>query len=219
MHLKELELAFERHRNHEKAEQMSAYMKNKFSYYGIQAPVRKSIFKEVKAQHPISKSEWKSLVTDCFNREEREWQYTALEFVEASRKFWVQEDLAFLEDLVTKKSWWDTVDWLAGTIGRFYNKYPDPVLERAQVWNTHDDMWLNRVSILFQLHQKEGTDWPLLQRYILTHKDSKEFFIQKAQGWALRQYAKINPRAVLKFLEENPDLSNLTKREASKHLK
>lgn len=198
---------------------MAAYMKHRFPFYGIQAPVRKSIFREVKNSHPIDPSNWKTLASDCFDKPEREWHYMALEVVDASKKYWEETDIEFLEKLIVKNSWWDSVDWLAGTIGRFFRKYPNRILDKTRSWNQSQNMWLIRVSILFQLHEKEKTDWPLLQGYIINHKDSKEFFIQKAQGWALRQYAKVNPSGVLDFLSQNADLSNLTKREATKHLK
>lgn len=219
MQIQQLEKILLAHQNPEKAVQMKAYMKDKFSFYGIQSPVRKTIFKEIKSNYPINPNSWQELAQSCYDRDEREWQYMALEIIDSSRRYWSENDLAFIENLVTQKSWWDTVDWLASILGKYFQKYPKLIAVNTERWNTDSNMWLNRVSIIFQLHLKEKTDWMMMQKYILKHRDSKEFFIQKAQGWALRQYAKSHPEEVLNFLRKNPELSNLTHREATKHLK
>ena len=124
MQIQQLEKLFLAYQNPEKALQMKAYMKDKFSFYGIQSPVRKSIFKEIKGNYPINPNSWQELAQSCYDRDEREWQYMALEIIDSSRRYWSKNDLPFIENLVTQKSWWDTVDWLASILGKYFQKYP-----------------------------------------------------------------------------------------------
>jgi 3-methyladenine DNA glycosylase AlkD len=114
----------------------------------------------------------------------------------------------------TTKSWWDTVDVLASRV-------VGPVAERPIIesWLTSGDLWLERTAILHQLGYGERTDADFLFRSCLTHAASTEFFLRKAIGWALRQYARVDPAAVRGFVAAHADeLSGLSRREALKHL-
>jgi 3-methyladenine DNA glycosylase AlkD len=123
-----------------------------------------------------------------------------------------------MEQLITTKSWWDTVDAIAPkAVGKIADKFPEVVPETIDGWATHDYMWLKRAAILFQLKYKQKTDEELLYQYIRQNAASKEFFIQKAIGWALREYSKTNPASVKKFIEGQP-LAPLSVREGSKYL-
>lgn len=123
-----------------------------------------------------------------------------------------------MEELITSKSWWDTVDTLAQkAVGKIARSFPDVIEENIEFWNDSDHLWLQRSAILFQLKYKEQTNEDLLYRYIITHSQSKEFFIQKAIGWALREYSKTNPDSVRQFMEKHP-LSKLSVREGSKYI-
>jgi len=83
-------------------------------------------------------------------------------------------------------------------------------------WSKSEDIWQNRVAILFQLNYKEQTDHQLLFEVIKRLKGKKEFFIQKAIGWSLRQYYRTSPEAVAKFIK-TAGIEGLAKREALKH--
>lgn len=118
-----------------------------------------------------------------------------------------------MEWLISTKSWWDTVDAIAPKpVGKIAASYPEVIEETLDGWAVHENMWLRRAAILFQLKYKEKTDDALLYRYILKNADSKEFFIQKAIGWALREYSKTNPASVKEFIE-NHKLAPLSVRE------
>jgi 3-methyladenine DNA glycosylase AlkD len=122
-----------------------------------------------------------------------------------------------LEDFITTKSWWDSVDGLAVMAGEHFKRYPHLQSQITASWIHSDNIWLQRSALLFQLRYKEDTDWPLLEKYITTVFHNPEFFIQKACGWALRQYSKTNPNAVRVFVEKHT-LSTVCRREAVKYI-
>jgi 3-methyladenine DNA glycosylase AlkD len=129
------------------------------------------------------------------------------------------EFIETIEYLITTKSWWDTVDSFAGgTVGVHFKRYPAVKKKRLPRWRKSKDIWLRRTAILFQLNYREETDFDLLCEIINENLGSKEFFINKAIGWALRQYARTNPKAVRKFVKETKELSPLSRSEAMKHL-
>jgi len=200
---------------------MSKYMKNKFPFYGIPSPVRLELSNKAINNAPISTyTELIDTVRLCFNLNEREWQYTGIFLLLKYKKLWMNNHMnPFFEELVLTKSWWDTVDTLSSNcIGLYLKKNPkakDNVLEQ---WFYSNNMWLNRVVIIHQLTYKEDVDTDLLKQCAMHFSPSKEFFIQKAIGWALRQYAKYNPDWVL-ALVNSIELKPLSKREATKHLK
>jgi 3-methyladenine DNA glycosylase AlkD len=123
-----------------------------------------------------------------------------------------------IEHLLVNKSWWDTVDTLAGgAVGVHFQRFPAMREKYLAKWRKSDNFWLRRTTILFQLGYKKETDFLLLCDIIRENLDSKEFFINKAIGWALRQYARTDPQAVKKFVKVTP-LEPLSRREAMKHL-
>lgn len=209
---------FEKNKDIVKQPKMEAYMKNQFKFYGIPQPARRIIEKELKNYYQL---EWddlsKRLILKLWEADQREFQYLAMEIMKTFSQKMTLEDLDWIEKLIISKSWWDTVDFLATRIiGPIMNKNKNNTayaLSRIQ----HDNMWLNRTALLFQLKYKTKTDWDLLQQLILMTEHSKEFFIRKAQGWALREYSKTNPKDVRIFIENNSQLSGLTKREGLKY--
>ena len=128
-------------------------------------------------------------------------------------------DLLWINDykhLINVKSWWDTVDFLAVTmVGSYMRKYPDQIIPVTKLWMDTDNIWLYRTCILFQLKYKKETNFELLDSFIQLCLGSKEFFINKAIGWALREYSKSNPQLVSEYVESN-NLAPLSKREAMK---
>jgi 3-methyladenine DNA glycosylase AlkD len=203
----------------EKAKAMSAYLKNHFSFFGIKSPERTILLKQFQSKNaPPQYFELLEVISQLFNQPQRELHYCAIQILEKSRKEWCKEDIVFFEYLLVTNSWWDSVDTIStAIIGEYFIKYPDQIRPITQKWMASNNMWLQRVCLIFQLHYKNKTDFALLKEYIEQLKDSDEFFIQKAIGWALRQYARKDPEAVKIFVENNT-LKPLSKREALKHI-
>ncbi len=203
-----------------KAAKMKVYMKDKFSYYGVSAPLRKEVFAGFFREHKSRlKSCFREFTLTCFDNEHREIHYCAMDAFDRVSKQLQSDDLGIIEKIITTHSWWDTVDLIASnTVGKFMKRYPDLIPMTNDKWIDSGNIWLQRTAILFQLKYKDSVDKELLFSNIRSVKSSKEFFLRKASGWALRQLSKFDPGAVRQFLKDNPDLSTLTVREASKYL-
>lgn len=207
------------HRNPDLAKPMEQYMKNHFPFLGIKSPERKALTKQSFQQLGIGKEPIDAeFVTDLWNEREREYQYVALDYLAKQKNQLEKDHLPLLETLLTTKSWWDTVDMLAQhPVGTIAFKWNEVIPTFIEGWSTNENMWLRRTAILFQLRYKENTDEELLYRYILANAASNEFFIQKAIGWALREYSKTNHDAVKHFIA-NHQLAKLSVREGSKYI-
>lgn len=207
------------HRNLEQAEPMAKYMKNLFPFLGIKTPERRGLGREIFNKIGIKNELFdEAFVLSLWEQPEREYQYVALDYLAKSIKQLGARHIGLMETLITYKSWWDTVDLLASNIvGPIVSQSKDLIPEVIDGWAKHDNMWLRRTAILFQLKYKNMTDDELLYRYIMANADSQEFFIQKAIGWALREYSKTNPESVRKFLS-NHTLKPLSVREGSKYI-
>jgi len=210
---------FEKNRNDANAEPMKKYMKGHFPFLGIKSPGRKMLEGQFFKENGILKEplNWE-FVFGLWAKEEREYQYTALVYLEKSLKKLQKDDLVFLEKLITTKSWWDTVDALAPKpVGTISLNFPEVIAETIDTWANHENLWLRRAAILFQLKYKQNTNEKILYQYILKNAESKEFFIQKAIGWALREYSKTKPASVKAFIESHI-LAPLSVREGSKYV-
>ena len=214
-----LDLAFKRKANSTRALEMKAYMINQFEFFGIPAPHRQAIQQEFLKEHKISgKKELEAVIKNCFKQPQREYQYFAIALYAANKQYWSSESDLFIEYCLQQKSWWDTVDGIASDwLKAYFALFPTQIKSVTNRWNRSDNIWLIRSSIMFQKAFKKDTDTRLLSKYILQHKKSDEFFIQKAIGWALREYSKVNPEWVKEFVGAN-DLAPLSKREALKRL-
>lgn len=211
----------EQHRNEERALPMRKYMKDHFPFLGIPTPERRQIVTAFFGESGMLVHSFQpDFVWACWEKEEREYQYAALDYIGKMKKKLAKRDLPFLETLIVTKSWWDTVDALAPhPVGWIARQYPEVVHETIDGWAESDQLWLRRSAILFQLAFKERTDEALLYRYIRQNADSKQFFIRKAMGWALREYAKTNPESVKRFVQAHEhELPTLTVREAIRRL-
>lgn len=205
----------------EKAASMKAYMKNRYEFLGVTAPERKLIFRELWAQYKNELiTNWAEIVDLLWKDKYRESKYVAMEIIRKVEKQLDLRDLPFIERLITDKSWWDTVDFLAShAVGQILLKHPTKAPQIAHGYMDGDNMWLQRTSMIFQLFYKDRSNAKLMTDLIDKTIGSKEFFINKASGWALRQYARTDPEFVREYLYMKDDqLSNLTKREASKYL-
>ncbi|EKA7768200.1 DNA alkylation repair protein [Listeria innocua] len=196
---------------------MEAYMKNQFPFLGIRATERKKLVADFLRENGMS-DDLLELVVELFAEEERELQYAAIDLLSRYGKKQASEAIEIYEQLVTTKSWWDTVDGLAGTVvSNHFKLYPDLIPTYNEAWINGDNIWLARTAILFQLKYKEETNAELLFANCEKWLGSKEFFIQKAIGWALRQYAKVDSEAVRVFVNSHT-LAPLSRREALKHI-
>ena len=200
------------------AVQMSAYMKGLFPFLGVKSQKRKAVASShINAWLKETKGLNEARVMELWSQPEREFQYIAMEYVARTKRYWQPEHFELFEALICEKSWWDTVDFIASTlVGGLLMKYP-ALKNEMEHWNQDSDIWKVRTSMLYQLKYKEEVDFDALSRYILAHADSKEFFLRKASGWALRQYSKFNPDEVRKFISSH-ELSPLTVREGSKYI-
>lgn len=210
---------FEENRCEEDAVPMQNYMKKKFPFLGIKTPKRRLLLKELFNQTGLLKEGFKPEFAEAlWEMEEREYQYAALDYIGKFTKKLDKSHLELVERLIVTKSWWDTVDMLAShAVGSIASNSPEVIGEKIDGWAISENMWLRRRAILFQLKYKARTDEELLYQYMLFNNESKEFFIQKAIGWALREYSKTNPDSVKNFIDSNP-LAKLSIREGSKYL-
>ena len=218
MKLLDLITDFEENRNELLAESMSKYMKDKFRFLGVRATTRTEIYKKYFPDTRKTKIiDW-DFVESCWNKEEREFQYVVVYYLKAMQKFLKREDISRLKYLIVTKSWWDTVDLLAKVIGSLVIRiegYDQIMLE----WSKDSNIWLKRVAILYQLSLKDKVDKQVLDRILENNLGDNEFFINKAVGWALRDYSKYNPEWVREFIKKNKDnMANLSIREASKYI-
>jgi 3-methyladenine DNA glycosylase AlkD len=203
----------------ERAQQQMRYMRHQFEFFGLGMPRWMAIAKQIHAEEGIPDGgNLKTLVRLCFDDDHREMHYFALETVQKTLKKQDPEFIYFLEELICTCSWWDSVDWLAKLVGIHFKSHPALIQAVTARWMASGNIWLQRVSIIFQLSYKEKTDAELMFGYIRRLALSKEFFIQKAAGWALRQYSRTNPIAVAHFVATT-QLAPLTKREALRLLK
>lgn len=201
----------------ERAQGQMAYMRNQFEFYGLKSPEWTALSRQIFADKGIPQGEeLKALLRLCMEDEYREINYFSVEMAQKVLKKQAEDFIDLLEELITTRSWWDTVDWLAKLAGIHFRRYPHLIMPATERWMASGNIWLQRVCLLFQLMYKEKTDANLLFRYILELQHSREFFIQKGAGWALRQYSKTDPEAVVAFIAANPGLAPLTKREGLK---
>ncbi|MFD0696098.1 DNA alkylation repair protein [Paenibacillus sp. GCM10027628] len=212
-----LEAHLRAHRHAENAPSMEAYMKNNFPFLGIKNPERVALTKQFWKENGLPKgAEGIAIARELWELPEREFAYTALMMFIQLRKELKRDDIDLLEQLVVTKSWWDTVDTIADhLIGYHLQRYPELIPAHVEKWLASGNMWLQRTAILFQLKYKTKTDVSLLFDCIRRMADSKEFFIRKAIGWALREYSKTDAEAVRAFVVET-ELSPLSVREALK---
>jgi 3-methyladenine DNA glycosylase AlkD len=200
-----------------KASQMKAYMRGQYDYFGIASPERKIIFAEHRNKFGlIPEALTNEIVKACWLAPEREYQYFAMEMLNKVTRRYTHEYIQLFEYMITNKSWWDTIDYIAANlVGSYFKKYPEIIHSKTADWMDSENMWLQRTCLIFQLKYKSQLDTALLESFIFKLKDSKQFFIRKAIGWVLREYSKTNPEYVKNFVQNN-SLSGLSRVEALK---
>lgn len=210
-----LEIEFQKNENAKIAYEQKAYMRNQFVYYGLRANERREIQRPflIKTYLP-AKEELSNLVRVFWNKPQRDFQYFGQELAFKYVRQLELEDIEVYEFMVTHKSWWDTVDYISVKLmGAYFKKFPDQRVVYVQKWLASGNIWLQRSALLFQLKYKEDLDTVILSNAINYLLGSKEFFINKAIGWVLREYSRTNPKWVVDFTKKN-NLNSLSRREA-----
>jgi len=200
-----------------KAIPMKHYMRDQFEYVGIQTPLRRKISKPFlkKDKLPLI-SELESIIREFWMLEGREFQYFAQELAMKYIKVIPKDFISTYEFMIVNKSWWDTIDIIAKKlIGPYMIRFPEERELLLEKWLSSQNIWLQRTCLLFQLGYKENTDAGRLFQIIERLKSIDEFFIQKAIGWALREYSKVNPAVVCDYISST-ELSKLAFTEGMK---
>ncbi len=225
IYLKTLETEFESNANPKIAAEQKAYLRNQFEFFGIKTTQRRELYKPFLSKDFLpKKTELTKIVKIVWQKPQREYHYFAQELAFKYKKELEKEDIELFEFMVLTNSWWDTVDFIAPKlIHQYFKSFPNEQDFYIKKWLDSDNIWLQRSAILFQLKYKEKLDTDLLTFVIdfltSSQTSSKEFFINKAIGWILREYSKTNPKWVTDFVKNNElELSNLSKREALKWL-
>lgn len=219
--VRQVRAALEPHRDPSQAEPMARYMKHRFPFLGLKRPQLEPLVKPLLARSKGHDEAWlHAAALGLWELPEREFQYAAVAVLHANRKTLSGRSLELAEALLQAKPWWDSVDALTSSVvGPLVLRLPELGSEMDR-WSRHPDFWVRRSAILHQLGYKGQTDPERLFRYCLENAPDKEFFIRKAIGWALRQYAYTDPKAVHAFVEvHRARLSPLSLREALKHQK
>ncbi|MGW0753169.1 DNA alkylation repair protein [Streptomyces sp. NPDC002587] len=203
-----------------RARAMTAYMKDVAPFLGIPTPLRRELSRAVTKDMPRpSEADCAALALRCWRLPEREYHYFAVDYLRRHVSRCSSGLLPVARHLITTVAWWDTVDLLAvHTVGPLVAA--DPALaEVMDEWIGDEDLWLARTALLHQLRFTSATDAARLFGYCRRQADHPDFFIRKAIGWCLREYAKTAPDAVRAFVEaERGSLSPLSVREALKNL-
>lgn len=206
--------------NQDIAQKQSQYMRNQFPFFGLMKDQQDKYWKEFQAENgKISANNAIEFCNQCIQYSEREMWYIGMKTLILYKKKLKGEDLQFIESLIVKADWWDIVDSVAShLIGALCMNFPE-LRKNVDHWIEHENFWLRRTALIYQLGYKKNTDEKTLYSHILKTCHEQEFFIRKAIGWALREYSKYNKESVRLFIETHGDiLSNLSKKEGSKYL-
>jgi 3-methyladenine DNA glycosylase AlkD len=219
-----LRAALQRVAHPEQAPAMQAYMKSAMPYLGVSARDMRASCRRVFTglEWPHAKA-WRQAVLGLWRHAAfREERYGAVELsgVRQARPFQDLDALPMYEEMIVTGAWWDYVDALAKhRVGTLLRLHPVPMRRTLRAWSRDHDLWKRRSAILSQLSFKQDTDLDLLYACIEPSLGSREFFLQKAIGWALRQYAWVDPREVRRYVRQRQDdLAALSRREALKNI-
>jgi 3-methyladenine DNA glycosylase AlkD len=206
-------------KNAERAAGARAYMRNRFVYIGISTPERRAAVGElIRGFKPATAEELRLAATGLWACAEREYQYVAADLLIKYHAALSLDDLLWLLELAQKKSWWDTVDCLVKVVGKVVRRSGVKGVRAMERAVRHKDFWVRRIAMLHQLGWRDACDTERLFAFAELLSAEKEFFIRKAIGWALRDYAWHDWRAVEKFLKTSEaQFSGLTVREAGKN--
>ena len=207
-----------------RAEQQRRYLKSAMEMYGVGVPRTRRIAQAAAASHPSlwrDATGWEAALRRVWDTaEHREERFAVLAIIRSrhcAQHAERIESLALYEHLLRTGQWWDLVDEASHAVGLVVRAHP-AAAARMRAWATDADLWVRRSAIICQLQHKDRTDPGLLSDVIEANQEDPEFFIRKAIGWALRDYARTAPVWVRRFVDSHPRLSPLSRREALKHL-
>ena len=205
----------------DKAPAMAGYMKTEMPFYGVTSQPRKVISGQLLREFPAtSRIDYERAVRTLWRGTYREEKYLAVAYARSFPRYVTLSSIPMYRTMITQGAWWDFVDEIAAhLVGTVLLNQRDKLTPTMEEWAAGSEMWLRRTSILSQLRHKADTDTSLLARTCTWNLDSTEFFIRKAIGWSLREYAKTDPSWVLGYVSQHEaEMSGLTYREAMKHL-
>lgn len=208
----------------ERAAGAQAYMKSAMPFHGVGAVPLRAICRKAFAAHPVAgAAAWRKDVLAIWRGARfREERYAAIELTgdRRARAFQTMASLPMYEEMIVTGAWWDFVDTLASKrLGEILRSEPSPMRKAMRAWSRGEDMWKRRSAILCQITFKKDTDLGLLFELIEPSLPSKEFFLRKAIGWALRSYAWTDEKPIVRYVEKNRErLSPLSIREALKNV-
>ena len=215
-----LKIEFEKNINAKVSSEQKAYMRMQFEFYGLKAKKRREIQKPFfNKQYLPNKNELNIIVKTLWEKPQRDYQYFSQELTFKYVKQLEQKDIKLFEFMVTHKSWWDTVDFIAVKLmGAYFKTYPGQKDKYVKKWLKSNNIWLQRSALLFQLKYKKDLNTELLSSTINSLLYSKEFFINKAIGWVLREFSRTNPTWVIEFVSRTA-LNTLSRKEALRLIK
>ncbi len=204
--------------NPDLAKQMEKYLRNKFKFYGLKSPERRKSYRDlIKAEKKNKKIDWK-LLDQAWSDSHREAQYFVCDYLISLEKYLTFEDIDQIFNYIKSKQWWDTIDSLIKPIGKIGLR-DERVNDLMLIRSKDNAFWVRRVAIEHQLLRKDKMNIELLEKILENNLNSSEFFINKAIGWALRDYSKTNPEWVREFIENHvSDMAPLSIKEGSKYL-
>ena len=198
-------------------------MKSAMPYHGVPMPLIRKLSRALFKDYTFDSAEqWRKNVLALWHgarfREER-YVAIALSGDKRARAFQTMDSLPMYEDMIVSGAWWDFVDEIAThRLGALLGAYPKPMRRQMLAWSKDANIWKRRSAILCQLNFGQETDLELLYACFEPSLTSKEFFLRKAIGWALRHLARTQPKQVQSYVAAHPELSGLTRREALKHI-
>lgn len=209
---------FEEQEDRENAVRMSKYLRDQFAFYGLPTPKRKALYKDfLREDKKSARIDW-AFLDQCYADGHREFQYLVGDYLRTMQDLLTYEDIPKIRTYIKAKQWWDTIDLfdqVVGRIGLQDSRVDDLMLE----WSLDEDFWLRRIAIDHQLGRKEKTNTELLEKILVNNLGSREFFINKAIGWSLRDYSKTDPEWVRGFIRTYGEkMDKLSVREGSKYL-
>ena len=209
---------FEEQEDKENAVKMSKYMKERFPFYGLPTPKRRALYRDfLKHEKKAGRIDW-AFLDQCYADEHREFQYLVGDYLKTMQALLTYEDIPRIRTYIKAKQWWDTIDLFDQIIGRI-GLQDSRVNALMLEWSLDEDFWLRRIAIDHQLGRKEKTNTALLERILVNNLGSREFFINKAIGWSLRDYSKTDPEWVRDFIRTyEAKMDKLSIREGSKYL-
>lgn len=220
MTITELQILFEKNKDAENAIKQEAYLKNQFKFLGLPKPKRASLEKQfVKNTKQLEKEQVIEVIFNLSELTEREYLYTSQMVLQANYLKFDYDNVLELTKITRNNQWWENTDGFQSFLKKWFRANPEYIKPFVLEFYQDENMWMRRLAIIAQLGMKDITDFTVMKKAIRYNLKYDQFFIQKAIGWALRDYSKVNPGDVAAFIDNHREqMSNLAIREASKYI-